>query len=81
MELDPLHDLDIHISNLADTIFYTRNPYGGPNPRGLGESPHSLSTGLSASLEFPRGLSPIPFACGGSLVGLVSPVPGGAPRC
>uniref|UniRef100_A0A7M4F1W7 MLX-interacting protein-like n=1 Tax=Crocodylus porosus TaxID=8502 RepID=A0A7M4F1W7_CROPO len=35
MELDPLHDLDIHISNLADTIFYTRNPYGGPNPRGL----------------------------------------------
>ncbi|XP_007431007.1 MLX-interacting protein-like [Python bivittatus] len=31
MELDPLHDLDA----LLDTIFSSRNPYGGPNLRGL----------------------------------------------
>ncbi|XP_063145099.1 MLX-interacting protein-like isoform X2 [Candoia aspera] len=31
MELDPLHDLDA----LLDTIFSCRNPYGGPNLRGL----------------------------------------------
>uniref|UniRef100_A0A8D0GWQ7 BHLH domain-containing protein n=1 Tax=Sphenodon punctatus TaxID=8508 RepID=A0A8D0GWQ7_SPHPU len=35
MELDPLHDLDALISELADTIFSSRNHYGGPNPRGL----------------------------------------------
>ncbi|XP_067388092.1 MLX-interacting protein-like isoform X2 [Emydura macquarii macquarii] len=34
MELD-LDTLDSLISDLADTLFYTRNPYGGPNPRGL----------------------------------------------
>ncbi|NXE56269.1 MLXPL protein, partial [Casuarius casuarius] len=37
MELDPLHDLEMLIADLADTIFYSRNPYGGPNPRSLGE--------------------------------------------
>ncbi|XP_061465523.1 MLX-interacting protein-like isoform X2 [Rhineura floridana] len=31
MDLDPLHDLDA----LLDTIFSSRNPYGGPNLRGL----------------------------------------------
>uniref|UniRef100_A0A8C4Y7G7 MLX-interacting protein-like n=1 Tax=Gopherus evgoodei TaxID=1825980 RepID=A0A8C4Y7G7_9SAUR len=34
MELD-LDTLDSLISDLADTIFYSRNPYGGPNPRSL----------------------------------------------
>uniref|UniRef100_A0A452I0H5 BHLH domain-containing protein n=1 Tax=Gopherus agassizii TaxID=38772 RepID=A0A452I0H5_9SAUR len=34
MELD-LDTLDNLISDLADTIFYSRNPYGGPNPRSL----------------------------------------------
>uniref|UniRef100_A0A8C8RS98 BHLH domain-containing protein n=1 Tax=Pelusios castaneus TaxID=367368 RepID=A0A8C8RS98_9SAUR len=34
MELD-LDILDSFISELADTLFYSRNPYGGPNPRGL----------------------------------------------
>ncbi|XP_075784665.1 MLX-interacting protein-like isoform X2 [Pelodiscus sinensis] len=33
MELD-LDTLDSLISDLADTIFSSRNPYGGPNPRG-----------------------------------------------
>lgn len=33
MELDPLHDLDA----LLDTMVSSRNPYGGPNLRGLGE--------------------------------------------
>nr|XP_056708221.1 MLX-interacting protein-like [Euleptes europaea] len=32
MDLDPLHDLDA----LLDTIFSSRNPYGGPNLRGFG---------------------------------------------
>ncbi|KAG8125387.1 hypothetical protein E2320_020582 [Naja naja] len=31
MELDPLHDLDV----LLDTMVSSRNPYGGPNLRGL----------------------------------------------
>ncbi|XP_043404608.1 MLX-interacting protein isoform X10 [Chelonia mydas] len=34
MELD-LDTLDSLISDLADTIFYSRNPYVGPNPRSL----------------------------------------------
>ncbi|XP_064369477.1 carbohydrate-responsive element-binding protein-like [Dromaius novaehollandiae] len=35
MELDPLHNLEMLIADLADTIFYSRNPYGGPNPCSL----------------------------------------------
>ncbi|XP_068800240.1 MLX-interacting protein-like isoform X2 [Struthio camelus] len=35
MELDPLHDLEMLLADLADTIFYSRHPYGGPNPRSL----------------------------------------------
>ncbi|XP_029430888.1 MLX-interacting protein-like isoform X2 [Rhinatrema bivittatum] len=32
MDLDPLHDLDILIAEFTDTLFSTRNPYGGPSP-------------------------------------------------
>ncbi|XP_078514219.1 MLX-interacting protein-like [Lissotriton helveticus] len=34
MDLDPLHDFNALIAELTDTLFSTRNPYSGPNPRG-----------------------------------------------
>ncbi|XP_060628181.2 MLX-interacting protein-like isoform X1 [Anolis sagrei] len=34
MDLDPLHDLEAFL----DTIYSSRNPYGGPNLRGLGKA-------------------------------------------
>lgn len=46
MELDPLDDLDA----LLDTIFSSRNPYGGPNLRGLGERPCSASVAFRAEI-------------------------------
>ncbi|XP_069485051.1 MLX-interacting protein-like [Ambystoma mexicanum] len=33
MDLDPLHDFNALIAELTDTLFSTRNPYSGPNPR------------------------------------------------
>ncbi|XP_030041613.1 MLX-interacting protein [Microcaecilia unicolor] len=33
MDVDPLHDLDTLIAGFTDTLFSTRNPYGGPNSR------------------------------------------------
>lgn len=32
MELNPLHDLERLILDLANTIFYSCNPYGGAQP-------------------------------------------------
>lgn len=54
MELNPLHDLERLILDLADTIFYSCNPYGGLNLCSPGARGRAIPSAHGARRRCPR---------------------------